>query len=86
MERILLHPRDHGITAAEVVWTGLDDWRRDGLAALRGEGPLAEALLWNLGAYLWLSDRYPSLERALEQARALLLARSGERLRQKLTA
>ena len=86
MKRILLHPRDHGITAAEVVWTGLDDWRRDGLAALRGEGPLAEALLWNLGAYLWLSDRYPSLERALEQARALLLARSGERLRQKLTA
>jgi anthranilate phosphoribosyltransferase len=79
VERILLHPRDHGISAAEIPWSGLEDWRRDAQLALRGEGPLAEALLWNLGAYLWLADRHGDLPTALEQARALLQARSGVR-------
>lgn len=83
-ERILLHPRDHGITGPEVPWSDLDTWRLQALAALRGEGPLAEALLWNLAALLWLSDRFADLPTALEQARALLLARCGERLRQEL--
>ncbi len=77
VERILLHPRDHGISAAEIPWSGLEDWRRDGQLALKGEGPLAEALLWNLGAYLWLADRHDDLPTALEQARALLQARIG---------
>ena len=86
MERILLHPRDHGIGAAEIPWTGLEDWQRDAQSALRGEGPLAEALLWNLGAYLWLVRRFNTLPAALDQARALLQARCGERLRQELAA
>jgi anthranilate phosphoribosyltransferase len=86
VERILLHPRDHGITAEEQGWSDLDSWRRDGLAALRGEGPLAEALLWNLGAYLWLAGRFASLADGLDQARALLLARSGEQRRRELAA
>ena len=77
VERILLHPRDHGISAAEIPWSGLEDWRRDGQLALKGEGPLAEALLWNLGAYLWLADRHDDLPTALGQARALLQARIG---------
>ena len=84
VERILLHPRDHGITMAEQSWQGLEQWRLDALAALRGEGALAEALLWNLGVYLWMADRLESLPAALDQARALLLARSGERLRREL--
>jgi anthranilate phosphoribosyltransferase len=77
VERILLHPRDHGISAAEIPWSGLEDWRRDAQSALRGEGPLAEALLWNLGAYLWLADHHDDLPTALGQARALLQDRSG---------
>ncbi len=77
VERILLHPRDHGISAAEIPWTGLEDWQRDAHSALRGEGPLVEALLWNLGAYLWLAGHHRDLPTALEQARALLQARSG---------
>lgn len=83
-ERILLHPRDHGISAPEVPWDGLDSWRDQALAALVGEGPLAEALLWNLAALLWLADRFADLPTALEQARALLIARCGERLRRDL--
>jgi anthranilate phosphoribosyltransferase len=86
VERILLHPRDHGINAPEQAWTNLETWRSEGLAALRGEGPLAEALLWNLGAYLWLARRFNTLPAALDQARALLQARCGERLRQELAA
>jgi len=83
-ERLLLHPRDHGITAPEVPWQTLEIWREQALAALRGEGPLAEGLLWNLGCLLWQSDRFSSLPAALEQARALLLAQAGERLRREL--
>ncbi|KEF41487.1 MAG: anthranilate phosphoribosyltransferase [Cyanobium sp. CACIAM 14] len=84
VERLLLHPRDHGISAAEVSWNGLAHWREQALEALRGEGPLAEPLLWNLGAQLFLADRFTDLPAALDQARALLLARCGERLRREL--
>ncbi|MFM7087472.1 MAG: anthranilate phosphoribosyltransferase [Cyanobium sp.] len=83
-ERLLLHPRDHGISAAEVPWSDLETWRQQALAALQGEGPLAEALLWNLAALLWLDGRFRDLTGALDQARALLMARCGERLRQEL--
>jgi len=86
VERLLLHPRDHGISAAEVPWSDLDAWRDQALAALCGEGPLAEPLLWNLAAQLYLADRFADLAAALEQARALLLARCGERLRRELAA
>ncbi len=84
VERILLHPRDHGITAPEEPWQGLARWREEALAALRGEGALAEALRWNLGAYLWFAGRFDTLAAALEQAQALLIARSGERVRREL--
>ncbi len=85
-ERLLLHPRDHGISAPEVAWQSLEVWREQALAALRGEGPLAEALLWNLACLLWQSDQISGLEAALDQARALLLAQAGERLRREMAA
>ncbi|MEB3334234.1 MAG: anthranilate phosphoribosyltransferase [Cyanobacteriota bacterium] len=85
-ERLLLHPRDHGVTAPEVPWTSLESWRELALAALRGEGPLAEGLLWNLGCLLWQSDQFTGLAAALDQARALLLAQAGERLRRELAS
>ncbi len=83
-ERILLHPRDHGIRPEDVAWHDLPTWRDQALRALQGEGPLADALLWNLAAYLWLADVFPSQEAALAQARALLAARSGESHRQRM--
>ena len=86
VERQLLHPRDHGLHGDEVTWESLDSWRAQALAALRGEGPLAQPLLWNLAAFLWLADLIADLEGGLAQARALITARSGERLRQSLAA
>ena len=85
-ERVLLHPRDHGITAEEVPWRDLDTWREQALAALGGSGPLAEALAWNTAAYLWLGGQLDCLETALDQARALLAARCGEGLREQLSS
>lgn len=85
VERLLLHPRDHGLHCEEVPWVNLDTWRQQALDALRGEGPLAKGLLWNLAAYLWLADQFDSLENALNQARALLAAGSGDRLRRRLS-
>lgn len=83
--RILLHPREHGIDADEVAWSNLEQWQDEALAALAGEGPLAPALRWNVGAYLWCAGQLESLPAALAQADALLAARAGlaalERLR-----
>ena len=83
-ERILLHPRDHGLHGNEVPWQNEETWQRQALAALNGEGPLAAALQWNLGAYLWLAGLHPSLPQALDQAHALLAARCGEVHRRRL--
>jgi anthranilate phosphoribosyltransferase len=83
-ERLLLHPRDHGLHGEETAWDNLEVWQGQALAALAGEGPLAKPLHWNLGAYLWLADQIDTLAAALDQARGLLAARSGERLRQTL--
>ncbi|MFN7899814.1 MAG: anthranilate phosphoribosyltransferase [Synechococcaceae cyanobacterium] len=82
VERILLHPRDHGITAPHPAWSDLDSWRVEALAALQDEGPLAEPLRWNLAVYLWLTERVADLPQAIERARALLRARAGWRLLQ----
>ncbi len=84
VERLLVHPRDHGLHGDDIAWTNLETWQQQGLAALRGEGPLAMPLLWNLGAYLWLADQFQTLADALDQARALLASQCGERLRQTL--
>lgn len=84
VDRNLLHPRDHGCHSDDAPWQNLDIWRQDALNALQGEGPLALALLWNLGSYLWLANQFDTLDAGLDQAKALIAARSGERLRQTL--
>lgn len=86
VERILLHPREHGITAPQPAWNDLESWRADALAALQAEGPLAEPLRWNLAAYLWLAERVADLPQALERATALLRARAGWRLLQAMAS
>jgi anthranilate phosphoribosyltransferase len=83
-ERLSLNPRDHGLDAADCNLDDLDRWRQQALAALRGEGPLAEALAWNLAIQLWLDGRHPDLPAALIGARALLQEARGEALRQAL--
>ena len=83
-ERLLLHPREHGIDAAEVPFEGLEQWRQLALAALAGEGALAPALRWNLAAYLWFAGEHPQLDAALEQADALLHAQAGLRQLERL--
>ncbi|MFM2157633.1 MAG: hypothetical protein RLZZ124_107 [Cyanobacteriota bacterium] len=78
-ERLLLHPRDHGIEAIEVAFEGLERWRSQALQALEGLGPLAPALRWNLGVYLWLCGALADLGDGLGQADALLRSRAGLR-------
>jgi len=78
-ERLLLHPRDHGLAGADVPLTDLESWRQQALAALQGEGPLAPPLRWNLGFYLWAAGQFEQLEAALDQAGALLHSRAGLR-------
>ena len=76
-DRILLHPRDHGIPSEEVRWSDLDSWRHQAGEALAGAGPLAGALRWNVGAYLWFAGAHDTFVAALDQSEALLKARVG---------
>jgi anthranilate phosphoribosyltransferase len=83
-QRLLLHPREHGIDAAEVPFESLEHWRSLALAALAGAGSLAPALRWNLAAYLWFAGAHDQLSHALEQADALLQAQAGLRQLERL--
>jgi anthranilate phosphoribosyltransferase len=71
-ERIILHPRDLGCYGVDALWLDLDSWREQALAALGGQGPLATALAWNAGAYLWFAGLGGSLEEGLARARSLI--------------
>ena len=83
-ERLLVHPRDHGIHAAEVPFEGIERWCDQARQALAGEGPLAPALRWNLAAYLWFAGALGDLSAALGQAEALLHSRAGLRQLERL--
>jgi anthranilate phosphoribosyltransferase len=83
-ERVLLHPRHHGFEGDDVGFEDLGQWRRQALDALQGEGPLARALQWNLGAYLWFAGQFDDLGAALHQAGALLHSRAGLRQLERL--
>lgn len=78
-ERVLLHPRHHGLEGDDVPFTDLDQWRLQALEALQGDGTLARALQWNVGAYLWFAGHFDDLSAALHQAAALLHSRAGLR-------
>ena len=84
MERVLLHPRDHGVHGEDIPWSSLETWRKHALAALAGDGPLAQALVWHLGCFLWLADQHPRLAGSMDRARTLVDRRSGEWLRREL--
>lgn len=71
-ERVILHPRDHSCYGMDELWVDLDGWRQQAVGALGGQGPLATALTWNAGAYLWFSGLSPCLDEGLALARDLL--------------
>ena len=70
--RLILHPRDHGCYGDDPRWHDLDTWASQALAALGGQGPLATALIWNAGTYLWQADHCDSQAAGLERCRELL--------------
>lgn len=71
-ERLILHPRDHGLPAQDPPWEGLEGWSTAALAALGGEGPLAPALRWNLGVQLWLCGQAADAAAGLRRADGLI--------------
>jgi anthranilate phosphoribosyltransferase len=70
--RMILHPRDHGCYGDDPRWDDLDTWATQALAALGGQGPLATALIWNAGTYLWQAGHSDSQAAGLERCRELL--------------
>ena len=55
-------------------------WSQQALAALGGQGELADSLRWNAGTYLWQAGMAANLQAGVEQAETLL--QSGAALRQ----
>lgn len=72
-ERLILHPRDHGCFGPDQEWENITTWTEQAGAALDGAGPLAAALRWNAGCYLWFSGISDSLANGLERAEQALL-------------
>jgi len=75
-ERLILQARDHGLRGPEVGLSTVAEWRLQALAALRGDGALLEALIWNGGFHLWRNGLAANLGAGLTAAEALL--RQGE--------
>ena len=80
-ERILLHAREYNLRAPESELGTLAQWRKDALAALQCEGPLANSLIWNAGFYLWRQGSSPTLAAGLAKAEGLLQDGSCDALR-----
>jgi anthranilate phosphoribosyltransferase len=72
--RLILHPRDHDCYGDDPRWEGLETWAIAALAALGGQGPLAVALVWNAGTYLWQAGHSNSQAAGLKRCRELLEA------------
>ncbi len=71
-ERLILHPRDHACYGGDQEWADIEQWTQQAHEALQNRGPLASALRWNAGVYLWMSGVSTSLEAGLSQANELL--------------
>ena len=72
VERLILHPRDHGCHAKDVEWQDLDTWTVQARQALGNQGPLSTALRWNAGSYLWFCGMADDIQAGLKQAEELL--------------
>jgi anthranilate phosphoribosyltransferase len=78
-QRILLNASDHGLAGDDAPFSDLESWGEQALLALQRQGPLAQALQWNVGVYLWFAGAHDDLTAALRQAGALLECRAGLR-------
>ncbi|CAI8167067.1 MAG: Anthranilate phosphoribosyltransferase [Prochlorococcus marinus str. MIT 9215] len=79
-ERLVLHPRDHGCIGKDVSWSELEGWRDQALAAIHNQGPLRQALIWNAGIYLWLSELAKTIEQGMAQAEAALESGASQKM------
>jgi anthranilate phosphoribosyltransferase len=71
-ERLILHPRDHGCYGSDPGWISLEAWGQQALAALGGQGELADSLRWNSGTYLWQAGHCTDQRQGIERAESLL--------------
>lgn len=72
-ERLRLSARSLGIEGPDLPLGDTATLAAEVLAALGGApGPLADAIAWNGGLYLWLSERVASVAEGIDRARSLL--------------
>ncbi|GAB4346084.1 MAG: anthranilate phosphoribosyltransferase family protein [Cyanophyceae cyanobacterium] len=86
-ERLRLSARSLGIEGPDLPLEDTATLAAALRAALGGEpGPLADAIAWNGGLYLWLAERAESVEGGIAQARSLLAEGAPAALLQRLRA
>ncbi|MEO0407333.1 MAG: anthranilate phosphoribosyltransferase family protein [Cyanobacteria bacterium P01_A01_bin.135] len=74
-QRLILHPNDYGMAATDVPLPPPEQFAADMQGVLQGaRSPLAEAVVWSSGFYLWQTDQCPSLEDGLALARESFVA------------
>jgi anthranilate phosphoribosyltransferase len=83
-ERLFLNPRDYDCDGVDPPWVDIEHWTQQALAALRGQGELADALRWNSGTYLWLAGRCADHQAGIHRAEALLTSEAALELLTKM--
>jgi anthranilate phosphoribosyltransferase len=83
-ERLILHPRDYGCYGADPAWNDLGSWSQQALAALGGQGELANSLRWNCSTYLWQASHCRNQQEAMQHTDALLQSGAPLRLLEQL--
>jgi anthranilate phosphoribosyltransferase len=83
-ERLILQARDYGLRSPEPELHSLAVWCQQGHAALQGEGPLLESLLWNGGFQLWRSGLADDLAAGVAAAERLVREGAVEAIRREI--
>ncbi len=84
-EKIMLNPLEHNFLYKDIIWEGLDKWKKDALEALNNKGPLKDPLIWNAGNYLWLCRKAQNVSEGILQAKEALESGKAKEMLKKLS-
>ncbi len=83
-KHLILDPLQYACQGKDIRWEDLDRWRLISMQALNGEGPLAKAVVWNAGIYLWLAKISDSIADGIQKAEVSLTSGSAKATLQQL--
>ncbi len=78
MKRIILHPEEGNYACKDERWIEFADWKEKAIQLLQQKGALRNAVIWNSGVYLWLSENTKTLKEGLNKAEDIVMSNSNK--------